>query len=142
LPLQCLLAVSVARVAPVVTRRVVLLVAQMIGHLGLQGPLQDGLGQFLEQAVFPDDILGLLVVAEQLVDQLLVDCHGTSYFLPPMVVYTVLFTPSIRTTGRVLRSQLIVCQRRLRGCLVSRSPLRLRCAKSLLIFPQPAECLL
>jgi hypothetical protein len=29
-----------------------------------------------------------------LVDQLLVDCHGVSYGLPPMAVYTVLFTPS------------------------------------------------
>jgi len=29
-----------------------------------------------------------------LVDQLLVDCHGVSYFLLPMAVYTVLFTPS------------------------------------------------
>src|ERR1019366_8093971 len=94
LTLQCLLAVSVARVAPVVARRVVLFVAQMIGHLGLQGSLQDGLGQLLEQAVLPDDILGLLIVGEQLVDQLLVDCHGVSYFLNPMAVYTVLFTPS------------------------------------------------
>jgi len=38
--------------------------------------------------------LGLLVVGEQLVDHLLVDCHGSSYFLLPMAVYTVLFTPS------------------------------------------------
>jgi hypothetical protein len=29
-----------------------------------------------------------------LVDQLLVDCHGVSYFPTPMAVYTVLFTPS------------------------------------------------
>jgi len=29
-----------------------------------------------------------------LIDQLLVDCHGLFHFLPPMVVYTVLFTPS------------------------------------------------
>src|SRR6202041_1092342 len=94
LPLQCLLPVSGARVAPVGTRRSVLLVAQMIGHLGLECSFQNGFGQLLEQAVFPDDILGLLVVGEQLVDQLLVDCHGFSYFLTPMSVYTVLFTPS------------------------------------------------
>jgi len=59
LALQGFLAFPVARVAPVVARRVVLLVAQMVRHLGLQGPLQDGFGQFLEQAVLPDDILGL-----------------------------------------------------------------------------------
>ncbi|MGC2185190.1 MAG: hypothetical protein WA637_18070, partial [Terriglobales bacterium] len=41
-----------------------------------------------------DDILGLLVVCEQLIDQLLVDCHGVFHFLPPMAIYTVLFTPS------------------------------------------------
>ncbi|MGA8308440.1 MAG: hypothetical protein WB755_00300, partial [Terriglobales bacterium] len=40
------------------------------------------------------DILGLLVVGEQLIDQLLVDCHGVFHFLPPIAVYTVLFTPS------------------------------------------------
>src|SRR5215831_5325887 len=48
----------------------------------------------LEQTVFPDDILGLLVVTEQLIDHLLVDCHGSFHFLPPIAVYTVLFTPS------------------------------------------------
>jgi hypothetical protein len=40
----------------------------MIGHLGLQGPLQYGFGQLFEQSVFPDDILGLLVVGQQLID--------------------------------------------------------------------------
>jgi len=39
LALQGFLAFPVARAAPVVARRVVLLVAQMIAHLGLQGPL-------------------------------------------------------------------------------------------------------
>ena len=79
--LQCLGAFPVARVASVVARRIVLLVAQMIGHLGLQRPFQNGFGQLLEQTVLPDDILGFLVVGQQLVDQLLVDCHGVSYFL-------------------------------------------------------------
>ena len=81
--LQSLLAFPVARVAPVVARRVVLLVAQMVGHLGFQRPLQDRFGQLLEQTVLPDDILGFLVVGEQLVDQLLVDGHGISILLFP-----------------------------------------------------------
>jgi hypothetical protein len=29
-----------------------------------------------------------------LIDQLFVDCHGVFHFLPPMAIYTVLFTPS------------------------------------------------
>ena len=44
-------------------------VAQMLGHLGFQRPLQHRFGQLFEQAVLPDDILGSLVVGEQLVDQ-------------------------------------------------------------------------
>src|ERR1700751_1350789 len=66
----------------------------MIGHLGLQRSFQNRFGQLFEQTVLPDDILGLLVIYEQLIDQLLVDCHGAFHFLPPMAVYTVLFTPS------------------------------------------------
>src|SRR5713101_4101410 len=66
----------------------------MIGHLGLQRSFQNRFGQLLEQTVFPDHILGLLVVGEQLINQLLVDCHGVFHFLPPIAVYTVLFTPS------------------------------------------------
>jgi hypothetical protein len=50
----------------VVARRVVLLVAQMIGHLGRERSFQNGLGYLFEQTVLPDDILGFLVVGEQL----------------------------------------------------------------------------
>ena len=35
--------------------------------------------QLLEQTVLPDGIFGFLVVGEQLIDQLLVDCHGSSF---------------------------------------------------------------
>jgi len=67
----------------------------MIGHLGLELSFQNGFGELFEQTVLPDDILGLLVICQQLIDQLLVDCHGAFHFLPPMAVYTVLFTPSV-----------------------------------------------
>ncbi len=60
--LQSFLAFPVARVAPVVARRVVLLVAQMFSHLGFQRLFQNGSGQFFEQSVITDDILGSLVV--------------------------------------------------------------------------------
>src|ERR1051326_3138731 len=77
-----------------------LLIAQMIGHLGLQRSLQDGLGQFLEQPVLPDDILGFLVVGQQLINQLLVDSHGTFILLFfPTAVYTVLFIPSASSSS-------------------------------------------
>jgi len=42
------LAFSIARIPPVVARRVVLLVAQMLGHLGLQRSLENGFGQLFE----------------------------------------------------------------------------------------------
>jgi len=36
----------------------------------LQGAFQDGFGELFEQTVLPDDILGLLVVGQQLLDEL------------------------------------------------------------------------
>src|SRR5205807_5911412 len=81
--LKSFLAFPVARIAPVVARRSVLLVAQMIGQLGLQGSFQDRFGQLFEQSVLPDDILGFLVRGQQLVDQLLVDGHGIFILLFP-----------------------------------------------------------
>src|SRR5713226_8470701 len=77
----------------------------MIGHLGLERSFQNRFGQLLEQTVFPDDILGLLVVGEQLINQLLVDCHWVFHFLPPIAVYTVLFTPSGIPNGDNLPNQ-------------------------------------
>jgi len=79
-----------------------LLVAQMIGHLGLQRSLQDGFGQFFEQAVLPDDILGLLVVGQQLVDQLLVDSHGTFIllFFPQPFTQFYLYPPGLIRSAR------------------------------------------
>jgi hypothetical protein len=55
----------------------------MIGHLGRERSLQNGFGQLFEQTVLPDDILGLLVVGEQLIDQLLVDAMGSPIFFLP-----------------------------------------------------------
>jgi hypothetical protein len=100
LALQGFWAFPVARVASVVARRVVLLVAQMIGHLGLQGPLQYGFGQVLEQSVLPDDILrvscswsaGWSINFMSMVMGLL--------FSTSQTVYTVLFTPSQKHTYR------------------------------------------
>src|SRR5437016_129780 len=90
--LESFLAFPVARVAPVVARRIVLLVAQMIGQLGLQGSFQDSFGQLFEQTVLPDDILGFLVLGEQLVDQLLVDGHGISFSSSPGRLHSSIYT--------------------------------------------------
>jgi hypothetical protein len=75
--------------------------AQMISHLGLQRSFQNRFGQLFEQTVLPDDILGLLVVGEQLIDQLLVDGHGVSYFLPP-VIFGKPASDHYESLGRVL----------------------------------------
>jgi hypothetical protein len=47
---------------------------------------KNGFGELLEQSVLSDDILGLLVVGKQLIDQLLVDCHGFFILLSPMAI--------------------------------------------------------
>src|SRR5215469_11473705 len=54
---------------------IVLFIAQMIAHLGFQCPLQHRLGQLFEQPVFPNDLLGVLIVLQQLIDQRIVDSH-------------------------------------------------------------------
>src|SRR5262249_44371145 len=61
-------------------RRIVLFIAQMLAHLGFQRPLQHRLGQLFEQTVFPDDLLGALIVLQQLIDQRLVDSHESFSF--------------------------------------------------------------
>src|SRR5215470_19951797 len=52
------------RVLPRLARRLVLFIAQMIGHLGLERSFQNGFGQLFEQTTLPDDILGFLVVGQ------------------------------------------------------------------------------
>ena len=69
---------AVARVAAVVAGLVVLLIAEMVGHLGLHGPLQQRLGELLQQPVFANDVFGLLVVRQQFVDEVEVDGHRVS----------------------------------------------------------------
>src|SRR5215469_10833593 len=60
--------------------RIVLCIAQMLAHLGFQCPLQHRLGQLFEQPVFPDDLLGALIILQQLIDQRLVDSHESFSF--------------------------------------------------------------
>ena len=82
-----LFAFAVAGVASGVGHAGVFGVAQVLGHLGLQGPLDQALGQLLEQAVFSDEVFRLFVASKKLVDQFVAYGHGSSFsmfgsFLP------------------------------------------------------------
>ncbi len=43
----------------------ILAVAQVVGHLGLQRPLHQGLGELLEQPVLANQVFRLLVISQQ-----------------------------------------------------------------------------
>lgn len=67
--LEGLGAMAVAGVAGAVGYLAALIMAQVIGHFGLQGALHQHLGELLEQIVFADQVLRLLVVRQQAVGQ-------------------------------------------------------------------------
>src|ERR1700692_3885046 len=52
-----------------------LLVAQVVGQLGIHRPFHQCLGQLLKQSMLADQVLRTLVIAKQLVDQFFVDSH-------------------------------------------------------------------
>ena len=58
---------AIARVAAIGPRGRVLLVAQVLGHLALEGVLHDALGQVLDQAVLTQKLLGALA-PDQLIE--------------------------------------------------------------------------
>ncbi|ATB58528.1 Xfu1 transposase [Xanthomonas citri pv. fuscans] len=68
--LERLAAASVARVAGRVGDRLMLVMTEVFGHLRVQRPLHQPLGQLLEQAVLADQILGFGVVDQQAAKQL------------------------------------------------------------------------
>jgi hypothetical protein len=53
----------------------------------LPGSFQNGFGQLFEQTVLPDDNLGLLVVAQQLINQLLSIAMGSPIFFLPFTQF-------------------------------------------------------
>ena len=65
LPLEGLLALAVSGVAGGVGHRFVAFMAQVLSQLGVQGSLDQQLGQLLEQAVLADEVFRLLVVGQQ-----------------------------------------------------------------------------
>jgi hypothetical protein len=70
IPFKRLGAAPVAGVGRVVGHLVALAVAEMAGHLGFPGALDQHLGQLLEQAVFADRVFRFLVVGKRAVRQL------------------------------------------------------------------------
>ena len=93
-----------------------LVVAQVVCNHDLQGALHQHLGELLEQAVFADQVLGLLVVGQQAVGQfeqlwiglgpLVALYNGHCFSLMAavscqMTVYTKLFTPSWQAIAHI-----------------------------------------
>ena len=65
LALERLAAAAVAGVADRIGHRLVAVVAEVLGHLGIKCLLDQPLGQLLEQAVLTDQVFRLLVVRQQ-----------------------------------------------------------------------------
>ena len=63
-----------------------LFIADVLGHLRDHRPLQKLLGQLLQEPVFADQILGLFVVLQPVVNQLIVDAFvfGHLFSLPAL----------------------------------------------------------
>jgi hypothetical protein len=56
-------------------------VAQVLGHLGLQGMLDQALGQLLEQVVYSDEVFRLFVASEELVVQFVTYGYVSSFLM-------------------------------------------------------------
>src|SRR5689334_8811670 len=69
---------AVTRVAAVVAGLVVFRIPEMIGHLGLHGPLQQRFCELLQQPVFANDVFWLLIIRQQFVNEVEVDGHRVS----------------------------------------------------------------
>ncbi len=63
-------ALAVTRIAGGVGHRLMLVVAQVRGHFHLQGALDNGFGQLLQQPIGTDQVFGALIVRHQGVEQL------------------------------------------------------------------------
>ena len=73
--------------------------AEMVGHIGIEGSLDEGLGQLFEKAFLADEVFRLIVIRQEGVEQ--VDWRGlacgvSSHFVVDyrqLTVYTKYFTP-------------------------------------------------
>src|SRR5436190_7998178 len=101
IPFYRLRAGSVARVPTVVSRRIVLLVSQVVRQLGAHRPLDQSLRELLQQPRLANEVLGFLIILDQLVQKFFVDFHSFSLF-DAENVYTDLFTPSPFTQPKAI----------------------------------------
>jgi hypothetical protein len=60
---------AIARVAGVVARAVVLLVAEVVSEFSIQSALDESFGQLLEKSVLTQEVVRLLVVFQQFIKQ-------------------------------------------------------------------------
>src|SRR5947199_9536962 len=104
IPFYRLRAGSVARVPTVVSRRIVLLVSQVVRQLGAHRPLDQSLRELLQQPRLANEVLGFLIILDQLVQKFFVDFHSFSLF-DAENVYTDLFTPSTGSDSRYEQSR-------------------------------------
>src|ERR1035441_9810814 len=76
-----------------------LLVAKMVGQLGMHRTLYKSTRQLLQQALFADQVLRSLVIRKQLVDDSFVDSHTSLLVLRNLHLHKILNTlPSVRTS--------------------------------------------
>src|ERR1022692_4326357 len=75
-----------------------LLVAKMVGQLGMHRTLYKSTRQLLQQALFADQVLRSLVIRKQLVDDSFVDSHTSLLVLRNLHLHKILNT--LDTSGR------------------------------------------
>src|ERR1019366_5744186 len=77
-----------------------LLVAKMVGQLGMHRTLYKSTRQLLQQALFADQVLRSLVIRKQLVDDSFVDSHTSLLVLRNLPLHKILNTLALRGAGK------------------------------------------
>src|ERR1035441_5559683 len=76
-----------------------LLVAKMVGQLGMHRTLYKSTRQLLQQALFADQVLRSLVIRKQLVDDSFVDSHTSLLVLRNLHLHKILNTLLVTNTS-------------------------------------------
>ena len=88
LPFQGLLAGAVAGIAGGVVHLAMLLMAQMVRHLGLQCAFHHSLGQLLQNAIFSEQVVGFFIAGEQRINQFIGDFIFSAIIVSPNIGVT------------------------------------------------------
>src|SRR5215468_2180657 len=70
---------AIAGIAGVLSFRRVLLVTEMMSHLSIQDPFDEGFGELLEQTALSNQVFGLLVVFQKFIEDFFRDSHNRSF---------------------------------------------------------------